>query len=67
MWQPIDTIPNGDYNAKIDIWDGHERITDCYWNKDGWYHDVYEVGYGHVPVRVDNPEFWMHATKPPAE
>lgn len=66
MWQPIDTIPNGDYSKKIDIWDGYKRITDCYWGKDGWYHDVYEVvGYGCASIHVTNPEFWMYVPEPP--
>lgn len=67
MWQPIDTIPNGDYNAEIDIWDGHERITDCYWGDDGWYYSEYEAGHGWNPVRVEHIKFWMFVPKPPTE
>lgn len=67
MWQPIDTIPNGDYNAEIDIWDGYERITDCYWNNGGWYYPKYESGFGWHQVRVDYIKFWMYVPKPPTE
>lgn len=67
MWQPIDTIPNGGWYEMIDIWDGYGRITDCYWNGDGWYYYEYDAGWGWSPVKISSPKFWMYVPKPPTE
>lgn len=55
-WQPMDAAPDGDYRVEIDIWDRYGRITDCFWNKDGWYYSECD-SWGCTRVKINNPKF----------
>lgn len=73
-WKPIETAPDGDHNAVIDLWAQGLRYTDCQWGqptygrKKGVYGWVYQSGYdsdGPVAEWVPQPTHWMPLPAPP--
>jgi len=68
MWQTIDSAPNGDWSATIDMWANGERVTNCSWSRPEnwrvgkehcWCYQEYEQGFGYANYEVRNPTHWM--------
>lgn len=73
-WRTMDSAPDGDLSAEIDIWDGRERKMNCRWvvpyfyPSDGrcWCYLSSDGRHGNVWHVIETATHWMPSPKPPA-